>query len=204
MDPALEVAAAHVFRAFGIDLAEPSGLERTARGAHIFLESLLRHAVKFSGGSNRSEGNAFDLLAALGSMGTSINLLRCVPPIAFESTEVPVAVSVLANPTFKSMFAKPGPVLPHAAGPRFPEVPVAHLCMSTPQVKEPRDDYVAVRQEQGKELTEMRDALINLRLRSTGGGIEVAGFPHLRVLAHTKSPPYLSHYAGTHGHNPGK
>lgn len=192
MNPVLKVAVATAFRDAGADSAEAGVLEEGARGLHIFLENLLKHAVKFSEGSHRTEPNARDVAAALECVGLSVAALSPVnaggqPLIDCdrESPEPPVA-------EFRSPFAAPGPPLPHAPPPRFPKLPAAHLCMSTPQKKEPLDDYNAVEQERGKERMEMIEALINLQLRQTGGGIEVAGYPELRVLAHTRSPPYLS------------
>lgn len=189
MDPVLEVAAARAFRDAGAASVEAGVVEATARHVHIFLGRLINRAATLSSGSMRSQGNARDIGAALCHHGISIESLRAVPRAGTRSIEIAVGAVETSEPEFTSVFAAPGPQLPHAVGPRFPPLPAAHHCMSTPQVTEARDDYVTVRKEQARERDEMLSALINLRIR-TDGGIQIEGFPHLSVLRHTGSPPY--------------
>jgi histone H3/H4 len=194
MDPAVTMAAAQAFRAAGASTVDGGVLDETARATHIFILRLLKQAVTLSSGAHRSEANARDLAMALERLGYPICLLQeAAGRQSGEPIEVPVLPPTSPVPEFQSKFAKSVPPLPHAVGPRYPKLPAAHLCMATPQVPEPRNDYVTVRQELGRERTDMLSAFINLRLGEVGG-IEVEGFPHLKVLAHSPkiAPPYLS------------
>lgn len=197
MDDLLTDVAARALLGAGATGVERAVLATAGRAVHIFLTRLLTRATALSSGSHRSSADVRDLAVALAQSGIPLSALQCDHPDDWCTIEPGDAAAPAEAPEFSSVFATPTPQLPHAPVPRFPPMPAAHLCQTTPIQKAPCTDYIAMRRQQGKERVELQTAMNNLSLRRHGG-IAIEGHPELRVLVHTRSPPYLAL------HNPGK
>ena len=179
----------------GAGSAAPAALLTLQEGAVAYITALSAAAKRFSEGSNRDGGNIRDVYAALEHVGsTSIELRSYLrrsetgETLALEEVPPPAPVT-----PFVSQFAAPVKQPAHMDRKRFGPLPPPHQWKDDPPPAEEPADYVETRMALGREYEDMQTAMANLHLRRRGG-IQVEGFPHLQVLKHTVSPPYLAHF----------
>lgn len=190
------VGANELLRA-GATAAAPGALARVRRGAAEYIEAVAAGAKRLSEGSNRDGGNLRDVQTAVARLGTTsaelsafLSTLTAAP--AAELAEDPEATE---PPPFVSVFSTPVKQPSHIDPAVFGRLPPPHQWKRhVRQTPEKPMNYVEMRREKGREHAEMQDALVKLKLRERGG-LEVEGYPHLRILRHTVSAPYLEHFS---------
>lgn len=176
----------------GANGATPDALEALKHGVVAYITRVAATAKRRSEGSNRDGGNIRDVSAALEPLAHLSRFLREKRPSpAGDSLEPEVADVPAGTAPFVSVFATPMKQPSYADPKIFGALPAAHHCRTATFTKEKPGDYVEMRKAKGAEFVAMQTAMVNLGIR-VRGGIALEGFPHLQILKHTTSPPYLN------------
>lgn len=192
----LEAAGVEELLRAGAASATVGALGELRKGAVAYIGAVAAAAKRLSEGSHRDGGNLRDAHVALERLGATAPDLA-----AFLRTEPCRGTAGLTEeaepaepPAFVSIFATPVKQPAHIDRKRFGPLPPPHQWKDDPPPPAKPGDYVEMRKALGREREEMQTAMINLHIRQRGG-IQVEGFPHLQILRHTASAPYLKHFS---------
>ena len=205
----MEAAGVEELLRAGAASATVGALGELRKGAVAYIGTVAAAAKRLSEGSHRDGDKAAPgrehaaLVAAYFDRAVAQQRLGAPAPdlAAFLRTEPGRATAGLTEeaepaepPAFVSIFATPVKQPAHIDRKRFGPLPPPHQWKDDPPPPARPGDYVEMRKALGREREEMQTAMINLHIRQRGG-IQVEGFPHLQILRHTASAPYLEHFS---------
>ena len=192
----LEAAGVEELLRAGAASATVGALGELKKGAVAYIGAVAAAAKRLSEGSNRDGGNLRDTQVALERLGATLPdlaaFLRKEP--CRSTAELTEEAEPAETPPFVSIFATPVKQPAHMDRKRFGPLPPPHQWKNDPPPPAKPGDYVEMRKALGREREEMQTAMINLHIRQRGG-IQLEGFPHLQILRHTASAPYLEHFS---------